>query len=66
MRAADTNILVRLIVADDLAQATAAEEVVSSPFLPMPTVIIETVWVMTSNYRLTRPDTADRLRRVMG
>jgi predicted nucleic-acid-binding protein len=66
MRAVDTNILVRLIVADDLAQATAAEEVVSSPFLLMPTVIMETVWVLTSNYRLTRPETADRLRRVMG
>jgi predicted nucleic-acid-binding protein len=54
------------LVADDDAQLAIAETIISAPFLVLPTVIMETVWVLTSNYRLSRADTADRLRRVLG
>jgi predicted nucleic-acid-binding protein len=66
MRAVDTNILIRLMIADDEDQLVAAEKIVSLPFLILPTVIMETVWVLTSNYRLTRYETVDRLQRVLG
>ncbi len=66
MRAVDTNILIRLIVADDDKQVPVAETMISSPFLILPTVIMETVWVLTSNYRLKRSETAERLRRILG
>jgi predicted nucleic-acid-binding protein len=66
MRAVDTNVLIRLLVADDDTQLAIAEEIISAQFLVLPTVIMETVWVLTSNYRLSRADTADRLRRVLG
>ena len=66
MRAVDTNILIRLLVVDDDAQLAIAETIISTPFMVLPTVVMETVWVLTSNYRLSRADTADRLRRVLG
>ncbi len=66
MRAVDTNVLIRLLIADDDAQLATAEQIISTQFLILPTVVMETVWVLTSNFRLSRAETADRLRRVLG
>jgi predicted nucleic-acid-binding protein len=55
----DTNILVRYIMQDDIAQARAANRFVDSlsaespGFVPM-VVIVELVWVLGSAYRLDR------------
>jgi predicted nucleic-acid-binding protein len=53
---ADTNILVRLVVDDDVAQADRAEAVLrSGPVRVLLTVLLELEWVLRSSYRLPRP-----------
>lgn len=46
MRAVDTNLLVRLIVRDDVAQVSAAEEFVSAGAWVSHLVLAETLWVL--------------------
>jgi len=55
MIAFDTCVLVRFLVADDLAQADAAERLMRTDtvFLPR-TVLLETEWVLRSRYRAQR------------
>jgi predicted nucleic-acid-binding protein len=54
MRAADTNILVRLIARDDTAQVAAAEHfVVAGAWVPH-IVLVETMWVLDAVYGLGR------------
>ena len=54
MRAADTNLLVRIITRDDEAQAGAAEKFVApGAFIPH-IVLVETVWVLDAVYSLGR------------
>jgi predicted nucleic-acid-binding protein len=53
MRAVDTNLLVRLIVRDDLAQAAAAESFVSSGAWISHLVLAETLWVLDAVYERT-------------
>ncbi len=54
MKAADTNIVVRLIIGDDPAQRQVAERlVIDGVFVPV-TVLLETEWVLRSRYRLPR------------
>lgn len=56
--AIDTNILVRIFVADDDVQhqkAVALIDQVAKFFVPT-TVFIETVWVLTSRYELAKAD----------
>lgn len=50
MRAADTNLLVRLIVRDDLEQARAAEEFISRGAWVSHLVLAETLWVLDAVY----------------
>lgn len=52
--AVDTNILVRLFVADDLPQQAAALEILeAAQSVAVPTtVFVETVWVLTRAYKL--------------
>jgi predicted nucleic-acid-binding protein len=52
MRAVDTNVLVRLIVGDDVRQATAAELFVRPGAWVSHLVLAETVWVLDSVYEL--------------
>jgi predicted nucleic-acid-binding protein len=66
MRAIDTNIVVRLIVEDDAAQRTIADRLIEEPFLVLPTVVLETVWVVQSQIGLARADIVDRLRHFLG
>lgn len=56
MIAIDTNVVVRFIVKDDMAQFAKAERLVASePVLVLNTVILESEWVLRKIYRNT-PD----------
>lgn len=50
MRAADTNLLVRLIVRDEPQQARAAEEFISKGAWVSHLVLAETLWVLDAVY----------------
>lgn len=53
MRAADTNVLVRLIARDDLKQVAAAERFVAPGVWISHLVLAETTWVLASVFELT-------------
>lgn len=71
MKAVDTNVLVRYLVEDDPAQskkaaaffdrAVRAGETIHVPDL----VLVETVWVLSSCYRVARADVAQTLLRLL-
>lgn len=50
MRAADTNVLVRLIVRDDAEQVRAADEFVARGAWVSHLVLAETLWVLSAVY----------------
>jgi predicted nucleic-acid-binding protein len=50
MRAVDTNVVVRLIVRDDPAQATAAEAYIAPGAWVSHLVLAETLWVLDAVY----------------
>jgi len=50
MRAADTNVLVRLIARDDARQTAAAEAFTSAGVWISHLVLTETTWVLSSSY----------------
>ena len=54
MRAIDTNILVRLITADHPDQYRIALDTVSSDVLLPMTVLLETGWVLSTQYAMPR------------
>src|SRR5882672_11010061 len=58
MRAVDTNLLVRLATRDDARQVAAAEAFVAPGAWVPHLVLVETVWVLTSVYRLKPPEVA--------
>ena len=58
MRAADTNVLVRLIARDDAKQVVAAEEFVAKGAWVSLLVLQETMWVLERAYDLTRAQQA--------
>lgn len=54
LRAVDTNVLVRLIVDDEPAEADAAQRAINSgPVFVPKTVVLELEWVLRSVYRLS-------------
>src|SRR6266404_2641664 len=57
MAAVDTNVLVRLLVADDAAQTRRAEAFleVRRPLWISTVVLVETVWVLTTVYSWSKP-----------
>lgn len=57
MRSVDTNVLVRLLVADDAAQTAAAEAFLAAgrPVWVSTVVLVETVWVLTAVYGWGKP-----------
>jgi len=64
---ADTNILVRVIVLDDLAQARTALDILAraeTVFLPLP-CLCEFAWVLERTYGLSRQDIAASLRQII-
>lgn len=67
MRAVDTNVLVRFIVADDPDQALRARAIVPAERLFIPvTVLLEAEWVLRSAYGFAPARVSDALRRLVG
>ncbi len=67
MKAIDTNVLVRLVTRDDEKQAAVAEALVEAgDTLVLPTVVLETEWVLRSRYGLSRRRIADGLGTLLG
>ena len=63
MPAADTNVLVRLLTADDPDQTARAEALLSQGRLWISTVVlVETVWVLLSVYRWKKDQVLAMLR----
>ena len=57
MIAVDTNVLVRLLTADDPAQTSRAAALFEQESILIPkTVLLETEWVLRSRYGLTKPE----------
>lgn len=66
VRTLDTNVLVRLFVIDDSSQTAIAEELVTEPFLLLPSVLAELMWVLTSRYKWSRENIVPQLNYVLG
>jgi predicted nucleic-acid-binding protein len=65
--AIDTNLVVRFLVRDDLAQAARAKSLIESqPILLLKTVLLEAEWALRTSYRLDRKAIGDGLRRLIG
>ena len=64
---ADTNVLVRAVVLDDVSQTKIAEHELERAELVALTLpaLCEFVWVLSSNYRLTPPNIAAALRKLL-
>ena len=67
MKAADTNVLVRLLVRDDARQAQAARDLIEGNAIWLPkTVLLETEWVLRHAYGFDRAAVAHALGKVCG
>lgn len=67
MLAVDTNVLVRLLTADDPAQAGRARRLVEQKRVFVgKTVLLETEWVLRGGYGYARSDILDGLRALLG
>lgn len=68
MIAVDTNVVVRLIVADDAVQGQRAARLFAqaSEIFVAKTVLLETAWVLQSAYGFPRDQVAEALRRLAG
>ena len=67
MIAIDTNVLVRLLVADDPAQALRARKLVErNDVVVAATVLLEAEWVLRSAYRFDRAQIEAAFRRFLG
>jgi len=67
----DTNVLVRLLVADDIAQTPRARALVErcierqeSVLIPLP-VIIETEWVLRTRYAMSKAEALEAFRTLL-
>ena len=64
---ADSNVLIRAAVQDDLHQARRAEKILAEAELiavPVP-VLCEFVWVLRRGYKKSTADVSDAIRRLM-
>jgi predicted nucleic-acid-binding protein len=67
MLAADTNILIRFITADDPAQSRRARALIAAnDIFVATTVLLETEWVLRSAYKFAPQDVADALNAFAG
>jgi predicted nucleic-acid-binding protein len=65
--AVDTNVLVRLLVADDASQTRRARTALSAPAVFISkTVLLECEWVLRYSYALKAPAITSALRAVLG
>jgi predicted nucleic-acid-binding protein len=65
MRAVDTNILVRLLTADDAREFAVAQAVFRGPVWIAKTVLLETAWVLGKVYEFGEPTIAESFRRLL-
>ncbi len=65
MRAVDTNVLVRLLVGDDPAQTTAAEQFVGKGAWVSHVVLAKTLWVLQSFYERSPQQIASVVERLL-
>lgn len=70
MKGLDTNVLLRLLVADDAAQAERAVGYVEREWVRAPCwinriVLCEVVWVLETSFSLTRAGIADTIERIL-
>ena len=67
MAAADTNVLVRLLVADHPAQLRAAQRCIveTGPLYVSQVALVETIWVLAYTYRLARRDLGDVVEQIL-
>jgi predicted nucleic-acid-binding protein len=61
MRAADTNLLVRVLTGDDPKQLEAAEAFIAGGAWVSTVVVAETVWVLGDSYELSNQDLASAI-----
>jgi predicted nucleic-acid-binding protein len=67
MTAVDTNVLVRLLTADDPKQASAARSLFAAgPIWIAKTVLLETGWVLRSRYEFEEAAIRDAFRKLLG
>lgn len=67
MIAVDTNVVVRLLVADDPEQTAQARELFANEAIFIPdTVVLETAWVLDYSYKLDKATITAGLRRLFG
>ncbi len=67
MIAIDTNVLVRLLIADNPAQSKASQKLFASADIYIPdTVLLETEWVLRAAFDLAPDEICTALRRVCG
>jgi predicted nucleic-acid-binding protein len=67
MNAVDTNIIVRLLMRDQIEQTAAARVLLSEePMWIAKTVLLETEWVLRSNYGLDSAAVRERLSALLG
>lgn len=66
MRAADTNLLVRMVVRDDERQASLADDFVAHGAWVSLVVLAEFAWVLESSYARTRVQIAKAFERLIG
>lgn len=64
---ADTNVLVRAIVGDDERQSEAAQTVLANADVVVVAVpaLCELVWVLAQGYRISAPEIAATIRRLL-
>ncbi len=65
MRAIDTNVLVRLLARDQPAQAKRADAAIENGAWVSLLVLAEAVWVLKSNFELSRTDIAKGVEMVL-
>ena len=65
MRSLDTNVLVRVILADDPKQSPVADRIIAEPALVTTTVALETFWVLAEVAGLTKAKAAAALQALM-
>ena len=67
MIALDTNVIIRLVTADDLGQLKAARAIFESGDLWVcKTVFLETEWVLRYSYELSAPAIREVFRKLLG
>ena len=65
MKAIDTNILVRYLTRDDPVQVPLADAVVAQPCFLTLTVLLETIWLLSSRYSMVRGQIAEALEALL-